>query len=88
MFCLRNQTSGKAHGFDSIKPEFLKHAADIIAEHMQGIMNETLLGGVPEFVNTGIGTLIHKAGPRKEMLNYRPITVNSALLAVLTKELA
>ena len=74
--------------FDLIKAEFLKNAADILAAPLTLMMNQTLEGGVPEDVNTGIGTLIHKSGPREDLLNYRPITVSSALLALLTKELA
>ena len=85
---MKSQGSGKANGFDLIKTEFLKNAADILAAPLAMVMNQTLRGGVPEAVNTGIGTLIHKSGPREDLLNYRPITVSSALMALLTKELA
>ena len=78
---IKNLNNSKAVGADSIPNEFLIHATP------------ELLGLVLRFINLNIGngltssywcldliTPIHKAGPKKDPVNYRGICIMNALL--------
>ena len=77
---------GKSAGWDSIPNEFLINCPDLLVSWLVVLFNKIKTGGVmPKGWLKGRVTLIHKAGLREILLNYRPITVIISLSGLFSK---
>lgn len=63
-------------GYDEVSPSILKHTATLISEPLTHIINLTLKTGIfsNEFKKAKVIPLF-KSGNRKDINNYRPISV-------------
>ncbi|KAI5638488.1 reverse transcriptase (RNA-dependent DNA polymerase) domain-containing protein [Phthorimaea operculella] len=79
-----NKTS--APGLDGINSSFLKTIFPLIAEPFTFILNASLSSGIfPEIWKQAVIVPIHKAGPKDNPSNYRPISLLSLFSKVLEK---
>lgn len=66
----------KAVGIDRIPVKLLKSTADLIAEPLAYLINLTLASGIfPSLLKISVVKPIHKKGDKKNMGNYRPISL-------------
>ena len=83
---LKSLNGGKSAGWDTIPNEFLIHSPDLLAHWLTILFNKIKTEGVmPRGWNKGRITLIHKAGQREHLSNYRPITVIISLSGLFSK---
>ena len=76
----------KACGFDNVPAQLLKDAADVIANPLAYIFNQSLsLGVFPEMMKVAKVTPIYKKGQKNVPGNYRPISVLPLLAKVFEK---
>jgi exonuclease III len=74
----------KAVGPDLIHPRILLDGADYLAEPLTRMINESILQGcVPTDLKRARIVPIHKTGSKREMSNYRPISILSPLAKLL-----
>lgn len=74
--------TNKAPGFDGMTTEIIKKLRHIISQPLSVIINKILVTGVcPNSFKKTIVTVLHKAGEKSKIGNYRPIS----LVTVLTK---
>lgn len=83
---VKSLKGGKSSGWDSIPNEFLINSPDLLVSWLVVLFNKIKSCGVmPRGWNKGRITLIHKAGLREILLNYRPITVIISLSGLFSK---
>ena len=83
---LKTLHSGKSAGWDCIPNEFLIHSPSVLAAWITALFNRIKASGeMPRGWNKGRITLIHKAGLRELLQNYRPITVIISLSGLFSK---
>ena len=86
MKIVKTLKGGKSAGWDSIPNEFLINCPDLLVSWLVVLFNKIKVSGVmPKGWNRGRVTLIHKAGLREILLNYRPITVIISLSGLFSK---
>ena len=77
---------GKAPGPDGIHPEILKPLAEVIAEPLAGLFNQSLEdGSLPAEWKLAQVVPIHKGGDRGTTANYRPVSLTSIVLKVFER---
>ena len=82
---LNTLSDGKASGYDDVPLEFLKHSTAKYRNYLLVFLNKILSEGVvPEDLNKGKCILIFKGGDSMLASQYRPLTVPSNLLRLLT----
>ena len=78
--------NNKAAGPFGIKAEFIKYGGDNLHRYIILWLNKMLTNGkVPATLKAGRVKLIYKRGSSFDPLNYRPITLSSVLLKILTR---
>lgn len=78
--------SRSASGYDGISPAIVKCLAEQLAEPLSKLVNEVFRKGIyPSSFKIAVVTPIHKAGSKKNLDNYRPISVLTALNKVTEK---
>nr|CAI5831402.1 unnamed protein product [Callosobruchus analis] len=76
----------KSTGFDNLKTEMLKNVSDSVAKHLNHLINTIFITGkVPYQFKIAVVTPVHKKGDKKDINNYRPISVISVLAKVFEK---
>ena len=77
---------GKAPGPDGIHPEFIKHLAEIVAQPMVALFNQSLVEGcLPAEWKVAKVAPIHKGGDRGSTTNYRPVSLTAISLKILER---
>ena len=76
----------KAPGPFGIHGEHIKYGGILLQEFIRDWLNNLLkTGEVPEFLKQGRVSLLYKRGDCLDPANYRPITLSSVLMKVLTR---
>lgn len=76
--------SSKGPGPDKLPPSFIKMCAGSLAHPVSLVFNRSLTNGqFPDVWKVAAITPIHKSGRRKDVQNYRPISILSCLPKVL-----
>ena len=76
----------KGAGIDNVPPVFLKYAAESLMKPLHYLFNNFLKEGYfPDLWKSARITPVHKDGSRKEVTNYRPISILSALSKLFEK---
>ena len=88
--CLKKKTkNGKSAGHDDIFPEFLKYAPQKLVVVITKFFNAILdRGGVPDDCALSVYCPIFKKGDRKDINNYRGISLANCLCKLFTSLLA
>jgi hypothetical protein len=77
---------GSSPGFDGVTVEILKQNIDVLARPLTHMINVSLRNGFfPEVYKTTYVTPIYKAGDRKAVTNYRPISLTSNISKIFEK---
>ena len=78
--------NNKTPGIDGISIEFYKKCFHVIKYELLDFINYVIFGGhLPRKVNTGVLKLLHKKDDKKDLKNYRPITLMNVDLKIITK---
>ena len=78
--------NNKTLGIDGISIEFYKKCFHVIKYELLDFINYVIFGGhLPRKVNTGVLKLLHKKDDKKDLKNYRPITLMNVDLKIITK---
>ena len=78
--------TGRVPGADGISIEFYKATFEIIKHQLLTVINNIIFDAhVPRKMNTGIIKLLYKEGDKKELKNYRPISLLNVDLKIITK---
>lgn len=78
--------SGSSPGHDGISADIIKHTHTEIVTPLTHIINRTFETGiVPSHFKISIVTPIHKAGSKKQIQNYRPISLISNYAKIFEK---
>jgi hypothetical protein len=79
---------GKSLGLDGIAIQFFTKYWDFIGDEFTAMLQLVYAtGSLPSQMNRGLITLFHKGGERKDLGNWRPITLLSVAYKVLAKAL-
>ena len=77
---------GKSPGPDGIPSEFYKYFLNMAAPLLLGVFNEAIVGGeLPSFMKDGIISLLYKKKDRRDIRNYRPVTLLNSDYKIFTK---
>ena len=83
---IRKLTNGKAAGPDKVSTTIIKDVGDLVSKPLTMIFNSSLMGGVlPDIWKIARVTPIFKSGARKDVNNYRPISVISVFSRILER---
>ena len=78
----------KAMGVDNLPAEVLKNASPLFVKMLTRLFNGILeKSKVPDVWKTGRVVMVHKAGSKLELGNYRPLTVICTMSALFSKVL-
>lgn len=81
---LQNIDETKASGPDGISPRVLKRCAQAISPYLYLIYTQSLATSVlPDDWKVAHVVPIHKGGPKKDVSNYRPISLTSILCKII-----
>ena len=81
---LKNLNTSKSPGIDNLHPKVLSETAEIIAEPLYKIFQQSLSSGkLPQQWKQAIIIPSHKKGKRNVVSNYRPISLTSIACKVL-----
>ena len=76
----------KSPGPDGIPSELYKYFLNILAPILLGVFNEAIENGsLPDFMKEGIISLLYKKKDRKDIRNYRPVTLLNSDYKIFTK---
>ncbi|CAI5476239.1 unnamed protein product [Closterium sp. Yama58-4] len=74
---------GKASGADGLPKELLEDSWDLLGEVVMDFMREFERSSkLPESFSTAVMILLHKKGEKKDLGNFRPITLLSAVYKI------
>ena len=83
---VKQSKKGKAPGPDNITIDLIDAAGDIINDKLATLFNECLIQSkVPEIWNEAIIILLHKKGDKRNISNYRPISLLNNIYKLFTK---
>ena len=83
---LKNLKRNKAVGLDNLPPGFLKDTANIIAEPLMHVINQSLSSGIiPNDFKVGRVVPLFKSGSSSNIDNFRPISVLPLVSKILEK---
>ena len=89
LFTIKQMALGKTPGPDGIGLEFYRKYWNIIAKDFTQVINDIhSSGNIPDEMKTGIITLIYKNNDKKDLKNYRPISLLNTDLKIYTKCIA
>ena len=78
--------NGKSPGIDGLSIEFYKKCFGIIKFELLDFINSVIFEGhLPHKVNTGVIKLLYKKDDKRDLKNYRPITLMNVDLKIITK---
>ena len=78
----------RAPGPDDVSIVFFTHHWDLLGQDFLEMINSSRrLGRFPVSMTLGAITLIHKAGPKEDLSNWRPITLLNATYKIVAKAL-
>ena len=78
---IKHLKNGKAAGPDKIPTNIVKNIGDLVSTTLSMIFNSSLQNGVfPDMWKLARVTPIFKSGAKKDLNNYRPISVVSIFL--------
>ena len=76
----------KSPGPDGIPSKLYKYFLNILAPILLGVFNEAIENGsLPDFMKEGIISLLYKKKDRKDIRNYRPVTLLNSDYKIFTK---
>jgi hypothetical protein len=85
-FAISTMKEGKASGNDGLAIDLLKVADDVVTSKIATIFTEILRSHViPKDWTSGVIVLLHKKGDRRDLKNYRPITLLPHLYKLFTR---
>ncbi|CAG9840644.1 unnamed protein product [Diabrotica balteata] len=83
---LKEMKNNKSPGKDGVTVEMLKHGGKTTREVLYILMNKILMTKqIPNSWNEAITLLLFKKGDKKDLKNYRPITLLNVMYKLLTK---
>jgi hypothetical protein len=86
---LRGMKTNKSPGIDGLPVEFYRKFWDVIGEDLHAVYCETLsLGRFGDSQRTGVVRLLYKKGDKRDLKNWRPITLLTVDYKILAKVLA
>ena len=89
LFTIKQMALGKTPGPDGIGSEFYRKYWNIIAKDFTQVINDIYSSGnIPDEMKMGIITLIYKNNDKKDLKNYRPISLLNTDLKIYTKCIA
>jgi len=75
-----------SYGIDGLSVKFIKIIEDPLVPPLTKIVNQMLASGIfPDFLKTAKITPVYKTGDRKDIKNYRPISVLPSLSKIFEK---
>lgn len=78
--------NGTSPGYDKLKAETLKRISEVIKQPLTFLVNKIMeQGGWPKLFKRGVVRPLFKSGNRREIVNYRPITLISNLAKIAEK---
>jgi hypothetical protein len=81
---IAQMSTNKAAGYDGIKPVILKSLSAEISHPLCNIVNSVMTDGIyPACLKFGVITPLHKGEDKRNVANYRPITVTSAISKIV-----
>ena len=83
---IRKLKNGKAAGPDKVSTTIIKDVGDLVSKPLSMIFNSSLMGGVcPDIWKNARATPIFKSGVKKDVNNYRPLSVISVFWRILQR---
>ena len=83
---ISQMANGKTPGPDGLSIEFYTHCWPIVKHEVICVLREMFSSqSVEPQIKTGYLTLIHKKGPKNEIVNYRPISLPNYDAKIFTK---
>ncbi len=83
---IRKLKNGKAADPDKVSTTIIKNVGDLVSKHLTMISNSSLMGGIfPDIWKIARVTPIFKSGAKKDVNNYRPISVISVFSRILER---
>jgi hypothetical protein len=84
LFKLKSVDTSKGLGPDNISPLLVKYCCESLLYPLYILFNKSLSSGIyPESFKSGYVIPIHKDGNKKDVINYRPIVMQSVLAKIL-----
>ena len=85
---MRNLPRNKSPGPDGIPNEYYKTFAKLISDELTNVLNESHRGGrLHQSTKEGTISVLYKKKDRKDIRNYRPITLLNGDYKILTRTL-
>ena len=73
--CIKRLQRGMSPGIDAVCAEMIKDGGELLHTCLLELFNRMLMSHFPECLSVGVITAVFKAGDKKDMGNYRGITV-------------
>lgn len=78
--CINLLKNGKSPGYDGIRSEVLKEIANVIKRPLASLINRSFSTALfPDVLKIGVVKPVYKSGDKREMSNYRPISLMSSI---------
>lgn len=86
MFAIKQMKCGKASGEDAVTPEMLKYGGRSLVKELTDMFNRCIHEQkIPTSWNNATIVLLHKKGDKKDLKNYRPISLLSTVYKLFTR---